>query len=137
MGKYASNDLVIQFDNSGGALQDMTQYVLELNGIDIEGLMAESHSFGDAWFEALWTGIRKMAEIVLKGFYDDTATTGPDAIFNAVGNLNVTRTFKVTWGSTKTTSVETYIKNYRRLPTRGEISKYEVVLVPTGAPTET
>lgn len=115
----------------------MTQYVQELGGVDIEAMLAESHSFGDAWVEAYWTGIRKMAEITVKGFYDDAASTGPDVIFNAVGNANATRTLKVTWGSTKTTSVETYIKNYRRLPKRDELTGYEAVLVPTGAPTET
>lgn len=136
MAKYGGDVLKIEFDNASGTLVDMTQHVLEFNGIDVEAILEEAHTFGDAWVEQLFTGLRKANEITLRGFYDDTASTGPDAIFNAVGNTT-TRTLKVTWGGTKTTSVECIIKNYRRLPTRGEMTKYEVVLAPTGAVTET
>jgi len=136
MAKYTAANVVIEFDNSGGTLVDMSQYILELNGIDIESVLEESHTFGDSWVEQLNAGLKRLADVQLSGFYDDTASTGPDAIFNAVGNTT-TRTLKITWGSTKTTSVETIIKNYRRIPSRGALTKFEVVLTPTGQVTET
>lgn len=136
MAKYGSDVIVVEFDNAGGTLVNMSQHVLEINGIDVEAVTEESHSFGDAWLEELATGLKKVAPLTLKGIYDDTATTGPDAMFNAIGNTT-TRTIKITLGGTKTVSVETIIKNYRRVPSRGELTKYEVVLRPTGAVTET
>ncbi len=55
-------------------------------------------------------------------------------IFNALG---ATRTLKITWGSTKTTSVETIIVGYDRIAQVGKLTEYEVTLRPTGAVTET
>ena len=72
-------------------------------------------------------------DIELTGFYDDTATTGPDAVFNAPGE---TRTLKITWGGTKTSSVETIIAGYQRQAAVKESTKYTVTLKPTGAVTE-
>jgi hypothetical protein len=136
--KYGSNSVTIEFDNSGGTLQNMTQYVTAINSVDIEAVLEESHSFGDSWFESLATGLRKMGDVTLSGFYDDTASTGPDAIFGAVVDApaTATRTLKVTWGGTKTTTVETLIMKYSRKAVRNEVTKFEVTLRPTGAVTE-
>lgn len=138
MAKYGSPSVVIAFDDSGGTPQTMTQYVTDINDVNIEAVMEESHTFGDSWFESLATGLRKMADLKLKGFYDDTATTGPDAIFNAVcsGPSVSSRTLTITYGGTKTTSVECVIQGYKRMLDRGKLHKYEVTLQPTGAVTE-
>lgn len=141
MAKYGFDKLKIEFDNSGGVtLIDMSAYILNIDGVSIEAMLEESHAAGDAWVKQLWTGIRRLADIKLDGFYDDAATTGPDAIFNDVGaggTTGGTRTLKITYGSTKTTQVETIIKSYRRDPNRNQLTKFEVVLTPTGAVTET
>lgn len=138
MAKYGSNALVIEYDNSAGTTTDITQYVQELNGFDIEAMLEESHTFGDAWVEQLFTGVRKVGDITLKGIFDDAAAA--NTVFNDPGNTltaaGASRTLRVTWGGTKTSAVETIVKNYRRLPSRGALTKYELVLAPTGAVTE-
>ena len=140
MAKYGSNSVGISFDNAAGSPVDMSQHVLTFNGIDIEAMTEESHSFGDSWVENLFTGLRKGADVNLGGFYDDAATTGPHVIFNDVGNTASVsagpRTLTITWGGSKTTSFETWIKNYKRIPSRGELTKYEVTLLLSGAVTE-
>lgn len=138
MAKYGSPDIVIQFDNSGGSLQTMTQYITEINGVKVEGLLEESHSFGDSWFEALPIGLRRMDDITLSGWYDDTATTGPDAIFNAPvpTTTTATRTLTITWGGAKTTTVETYIMSYERQAQRNGLTRFTVTLRPTGTVSE-
>ena len=138
MAKYGSSSVVIQFDASdGGALQNMSQHVQSINGVSVEKLTEESHTFGDAWFEALQTGISRLSTIVLEGLYDDTATTGPDAIFNIAAIVHAaTRTLEVTYGGTKKTTVETWIQKYERMPARGALTRFRVTLQPTGAPTE-
>lgn len=136
MAKYTGADLIVEFDNSSGAsLQNMTQYVTDINGINIEAVLEETHTFGDAWVEALFAGLKKVGDITISGFYDDAATTGPDVIFNAIGNT-VLRRLKITWGSTKTSTVSTIIKSYNRTPSRGAITKFSVTLTATGAVTE-
>lgn len=137
MAKYGSGSITIEVDNSGGTLVNLSNYILEASEVSVEGLFEESTAFGDTWQEHLPVGVRMLPEITLGFFFDDTATTGPDAIFNAVASTVTasTRTLKVTWG-TNTTSVETYIKKYTRQPIRNGLTKASVVLRPTGATTE-
>jgi hypothetical protein len=132
---YSSKDLVIQFDDSGGTLRTMTQYIREINGVKVEAILADSHSFGDTWFETLATGLKKMGDVTMGGFYDDTSSTGPDAVFIGIGNTT-TRTLTLTWGGTKTTSVETVILSYERTAKVGDMTMFQVVVRPTGTVTE-
>ena len=138
MSKFGSNSLIIAVDNSSGSAVAMTQYVTAINAISVEALLEESHTFGDAWFETLATGLRRMNPIELSGIYDDTSSTGPDAIFNAVASATstTTRTITITWGGSKTTSCETLITSYTRGATRNELTSYSVTLTPTGTVTE-
>lgn len=139
MAKYGSNSVVVEIDSTeGGSLADISQYITSINGVEVEAVLQESQSFGDSWFEHLSTGMRRVSPVVLGGFYDDTATTGPNAIFINVQDApaDATRTLKVTWGSTKTTSVEVWIQKYTRQATRNELTRFEVTLQPTGATTE-
>lgn len=140
MAKYGGPDIKVEFDNAAGTLVDMSQYVLEMGDVNIEAVLEDSHTFGDSWAEVLFAKLRKVGDISLRGFYDDTATTGPDVVFNDVGNLGSSgagsRTLKVTWGSTKTTSVESFIRSYRRTGKAGGLTRYEMVLALTGAVTE-
>ena len=135
MAKYGSDVFKTEIDaTDGGALQDMSQHVDTINGVNIERLMQESHTFGDSWVEHLYTGIRQAQDITLEGFYDDTASTGPDATFN--GTHAVTRSVQLTYGGSKTSSFEAWIVGDERLAARGELQRYRVVLRPTGAVTE-
>lgn len=138
MAKYGSANLIIAVDNASGTPVTMTSYITSIGSVEVEALLEESHSFGDAWFEQLATGVRRASDIVLGGFYDDTSTTGPDAIFNDVadGPADTTRTITVTWGGSKTTSCETIISKYSRSAVRNELTKFEVTLTPTGTVTE-
>lgn len=138
MATYTGANLAISIDDSSGSPTVITSHVQEMNGLDIEGVFEESHSFGDSWVEQLFAGLRKAGDITLKGLYNDAAG-GPNAILNnpgGVGDTNPTRTLLVTWGSTKTSSVEVVIKSFKRLPARGAVTKYECVLSPSGAVTE-
>jgi len=137
---YGSDDVVVDMDSTAGTTVNITQSVLEINGVDVEAMLEESHTMGDSWAENLYTGLRKSNEITLKGFFDDDSDTGTDFMWNDPGNTKTsgggTRTLKILFGGTKSFTVETWIKNYRRLPSRGALTKCEVVLTPTGTVTE-
>lgn len=137
MANYGSPSVIIQFDNTAGSLVTITQYVTEIGGIKVHADTEDGHTFGDSYAEALDTGFRRMDPIAVKGFFDDTATGGPDFLFwNAGASIGNTRSLKVTYGGTKTTTVETIIQEYTRLPLLEKLNKYEAVLLPTGVPTE-
>jgi hypothetical protein len=133
MPKYGPDEVVVEFDNSAGTLQDMTQYVYAINGVKINAQTQETTPFGASWVAKAFVGVKSGDDITVEGFYDDTAVTGPHAIFNDVG---ATRTFKVTWGNSKYTSMETIIKEYSREPVKGELTKYTVTLEVDGQITD-
>ena len=131
----------IEIDSTaGGSLADISQYVTHINGISVEQLMEQTDSFGDSWEESLPVGKGKVAPIVLGGLFDDTASTGPDAIFKITTPdtpATASRTFKITFiTSGKNVSVETFRQKYDRSADRSGITKYEATLMPTGATTE-
>ncbi len=134
MATYGPDDVKIEFDNTGGSLVDMSAHITTFNGIKREALTVEATTFSLSAEAHAAVGVTRVNDVPLRGFYDDTATTGPDVIFNALG---ATRTLKITWGSTKTTSVETIIVGYDRIAQVGKLTEYEVTLRPTGAVTET
>ena len=137
MAKYGSDDVTLEFDNAGGSLVDMSDYLRQDITIDRKAETVESTPYSVEWAQAVATGMKRMEPVTLTGFYDDTATTGPEVIFfNAGVALGATRTFKVTYGGAKTTSVETIIANFRVKLSVGQLHVFEVVLQPTGTVTE-
>jgi hypothetical protein len=136
MTQYASKDLVITFTDSGATPRQITgagtDFVREINGLEVEALLQESHGFGKSWVENLFTGMKKGNPITISGFYNDVAN-GPDALFKAIGD---SRTIVITWGAAKTSTATVLIQKYTRQPINGETHKYTVTLVPSGAVTE-
>lgn len=133
MSTYNFGNLKIEVDNSGGSLVDISQYVTEINDVNTKALVEEGQTAGDTWMETLDTGLRQMEPVVLKGFYDDSASGGPNVLFSSIGN---TRTLKVTWGGSKTTQVEAVIEQYKRRALQKQLHKYETTLIPTGTVAE-
>ena len=138
MAKYSSASAKIEFDLVGGTLTDLSAYITDINGIDTESLTEEATGFTQAWQSHLAVGIFKMADVVLGGYYDDTATTGPDVVLGVLsaGPAASTRTLKVTYGASKSTSVETWIVKMSKKLVRNGLTRFEVTLRPTGAVTE-
>ena len=137
MSKYGSDDVTIQVDDSGGSLVDLSNYIDTINDLAISADTQETHAFGDSWLEHLATGLKRMDDVTLEGFYDDTASTGPHVVLNGDGAaLGATRTLKVTIGGGKYVQCETIITKYTRKPNRGELTRFTAVLRPTGAVTE-
>lgn len=139
MANYGQSSVVVVFDRSDGSTTTaMTAYVQTINGVDVESIMEQSDSFGDQWLEFMPVGIRSAGMVTLEGLYDDTATTGPDAMFNAPAATVATtqRTLTITFGGSKTFSVECYIQKYSRALVRGKLHRYSVTLRTTGTVTE-
>jgi hypothetical protein len=133
-------DLVIEYDDDAGVLQDITEHVLSFNGITKEQLTEEVRAFGSAWDRNITIGVGKGDPIELGGLFDDVAN-GPDDLFGnrtfPEGPSAATRTIKITWFGSKTTEWETILQKYGRNPNKNEAHKYATTLLTTGAPTET
>ena len=132
MAKYGSDEVKIEVDNDGGTAQDMSEYIDEVNEISIEALTQESTAFGDEWMKHLATGIKQGNPITFEGFFDDTATTGPDAVFNSVGDEHeIEVTYDGDTGSA-TNKFDAIVIEYALIPTAGELIRYRVEFQPTG-----
>ena len=133
MANYGSDDVAISVDNSGGTPVDLTAYITTFNGVNIRSLTEDTTPFGVAWAQHKFTGMNEGDNFTIGGVYDDTSSSGPDAVLNARG---ATRTVTITWGGSKTTSGEANIIRYTRTTVRKELVKYECELQWTGTVTE-
>jgi hypothetical protein len=127
VGKYGSPDLEITV-----ASKDMHPFLLDFGGLDIEAITEEGHTFGDDWVKHLFTGLKQGNDISMTLLYDDDAD-GPDDVLNNVGDEVAVA---ITWGGANISSFDAIIKNYSRNPARGEMTKANCTLVPTGEITE-
>lgn len=141
-----SNDVKIWFDNSAGTLVDISQYVTEFGGVQITAMTEQTSTFGDTWVENTYVGMKELGDLTIKGFYDETASTGINAVINNSGTPGVgeTRTFIICYNaSTGTTNnyrvsyLETIITGYNRLPEVGGLTKFELTLKPASSMTDT
>ncbi len=134
MANYGPADFKITYDST-----DITQYVMTINDVSVEQAVEEVHSLGDAWEEYLNVGVGKIGAIELGGLYDDTASTGPDALFKITtpaGPATAGKVLVITWGGSKTTTVTVFKTKYTRKADRNGITKYTATLQPSGQPTE-
>jgi hypothetical protein len=139
--KSAPKDIKIEYDNSSGSLVDISAYVQKLGDVSVESLVEQCRAFGEEWERALPIGVGKMANVDIEGDYDDEADVGPDALFWGARDYpeapsTASRTLKITWQGTKSTSVETWLVKRARTPDLNALTKYKVTLGPTGTVTE-
>lgn len=136
MAKYGSPSVLIGVTTASGstALKDLTQFIDTINGFKINAATQESHTFGDSWVEHLYTGLRSMDDLTLGGFYDDNAS-GPHAFMGQTSDVGSERQIELDFGSSDIVHFNYILVSYARQPVRGELTKFEAVLKPTGAPT--
>lgn len=134
MANFGYDDLTVEIDDAvSGSLQDISNEVWTINGMDVQAVLQESHGAGDSWMEKLFTGLKQAADITITGPYDDGAGTATGYLQGGEGEV---RTFQLTWDGTATSTVEVLIQSFKRLPARGTVTGYEAILVPTGAVVE-
>lgn len=131
-----TNAFVIQVTSSSstGAFHNISDYITDFSGLNIEAILEESHAVGDSWREVLYTGFRQANEITMGGFYDDAAASGPHALFGQATDLGAERVMKLNFGTTNAYPKFDYIiRSYNRTPTRGQLTRFEAVLAISGA----
>ena len=138
MAKYGSNALAFSMTTASStatAWRDLSNYIDTVNGHKIEALVAETHGFGDSWQETLFTGVKKMDDITLGGFFDDVATSGPHALLGQSSDPGAERRAKFDFASptSELAQFACIVVSYARMPTRNELTRFEAVLRPSGA----
>jgi hypothetical protein len=135
MAQYSSADLIFSIKDHGGVLRTLTGYVRAIGSISIEAIVQDNLTFGNTWAQYVSTRIKRMASLTIGGYYDDTATVGPDIIFGGYeGELREDTQFVM--GGARSVTVDTIIQKYERLPKLGAMTEYQVTLQPTGPAVE-
>lgn len=133
MAKYGSDQVTIEIDDTNGTPVDLSAYITSINGFDINAITEENTPFGAGWVGHLAVGVKEVPEIVVGGFYDDTASTGPVAVLGGT-NVGATRTFTLDpGGSGNDVNVEAIIRRFSIRAISKELTKFECALQPTGA----
>lgn len=127
-GKHNSSEVTITFNSN-----TMTSFGTQIDGFERDTKMIDTTPFGATDATYLGSGVKRVKPIKITGFYDDTASTGPDAVFNTLG---VFSTLVVGYGNSKTSSVSAGVVSYTRKPKVDDLTGYEVTLQPSGAVTE-
>lgn len=116
------------------SFHDLSQYIDEFDGLEQLAELQESHTLGDAWAEQAYTGLRRISPIRIAGFYDDVAASGPHALLGQTTDIGAERVIKVNFGTTNAyPKCDVIVRRYSRRPTRGQLTRYEAELMPTGA----
>jgi len=130
---WADGDFSIDATD-GGSPQSMKTHIREIDGFEVVRGNEDYTTLGLAWEASVLTGLRSASEFTIKGLYDDTASTGPNATFN--GTHAVTRSCVFTFASGKTASFEAWILGFKRVPKPKGRTDYEARIKPTGTITE-
>ena len=135
-GKYGSSSIVITYDDApGGTARTITSYVTSIGGIKVEQLTEMTMPFGASNESHTPVGIQRVPDIVIEGFYDTTATSGPHVVFGTPddGPADSTRTFTFAPGDSKTFTIETRLVDYEVIAQNGALSKYRATIRQAGA----
>lgn len=137
MAKYSSVDTIFEIDVAdGGALSSGFSAAYLTGNIEVDftkGDPIESTAHGASAWTGLQGVISRMAPFTLEGFYDDTATTGPDAILNIQRVTHaVTRSFSLTLGTGEVITGECWITNYKVVSSVGTYHTFTATITPTG-----
>lgn len=97
--------------------------------LDAENETDDFTSLGSSVEKQIYTGLTRYGDITVGGPYDDTATTGPDAVLGGAARGKTTAALVITWGGSKTTTFSVVgVKNYKRKIEKGAITAYEATL---------
>ena len=136
MTKYGSPSVVIGVTTASGstAIVDMSPYIETINGVKINAMTQETHTFGDSWVENMFTGVKSVDDITVGGFYDDIAS-GPHAYMGQTSDIGAKRQAEISFGASDLVHFSYVLLSYQRAPTRNELTRFESVWKITGAVT--
>ena len=134
MAKYGSPSVLIGVTTASGstAIKDLSAYIETINGVKINAMTQETHTFGDSWVENMFTGVKQVDDITVGGFYDDAAT-GPHLLMGQTSDIGAERQFEIDFGSSDIVHGSYVLLSYARNPTRNELTRFEAVWKITGA----
>jgi hypothetical protein len=136
--KFGSSTVVVSLSEvSQGTARVITPYVSTISGIAVESITQQSNPFGTSTEAHTPVGMTKTPDIVLSGFYDDTASVGswtvmkPSATDIAVGSTG--RNLIITAVTGNTFTINVHIVKMEIILKNGSLVEYACTLRQMGA----
>jgi hypothetical protein len=135
---YHGKGLAFKLDSSGGTLQTLTSYV---DSVDLDSSVDMGETTTAGAEDKTFVSGQAEHELSISGKWDDTATTGPDAVLSGLVGLETTSTFEfgpagATAGKVKYTG-ECFLTGYKRSTPVGGVVTFTADFKITGAVTRT
>ena len=133
MAKYGSTVVTVTISASpGGAAKIITPYVTSISGLAIEALTQQTNPFGATSEEHTPTGLVKTPDIVLSGFFDDTADVGSWTVLKQVAGdiatASVGRILTILAATGATFTVTVHLVKTEILCKNGNLTEYATTL---------
>lgn len=134
MAKYkVAGNTTVQVDNSVGVLRDITAHVTEIETFGKQVNEVDDTVLSDT-AESVIDGIEASQGFSIKGFLDDTATTGSDVVLNNI--VGLIGTVKVTAKTgVRSFQAEMLCTSYKMTPVLKEYVMFEATFKQDGAVT--
>jgi len=138
MSFYHGKNQTFKLDNAAGTLQTLTTYV---DGVDLDtGVDMGETTTANAEDKTFVSG-QAEHDLSITGKWDDTTTTGPDAILQGLAGNETSSTFEWGPGGSTTGKVkytgECFMTGYKRSAPVGGVVTYTADFKITGAVTRT
>lgn len=133
MAKYGSSVVVITLtEASQGTTRTITPYVQSISGIAVEAITQQSNPFGTASEAHTPVGMTKTPDIVLSGFYDDTASVGSWTVMKPaaadISPSSTGRTLAVTAVTGNTFTITVHLVKMEVICKNGNLTEYAATL---------
>lgn len=133
MAKYGSSVVVITLtEASQGTTRTITPYVQSISGIAVEAITQQSNPFGTASEAHTPVGMTKTPDIVLSGFYDDTASVGSWTVMKPaaadISPSSTGRTLVVTAVTGNTFTITVHLVKMEVICKNGNLVEYAATL---------
>lgn len=136
MAFVAGHNTVVKYDNAAGSLQDLSNYINSISGVDLPRATLETTGFGDSVKEFI-AGLKGGQSISLSGDWDATLHTHMTAVDALTTGASQTLEFHPagTGSGTPKMSVETFLTSYAVQSSVGDKVTWSASLQATGAVT--
>lgn len=129
MAKYGSSVVTVTIDDApGGTPRIITPYVSTISGIAVENLTQQTNPFGVAFESHTPTGMTRVPDVVLSGFFDDAANVGsytvlkPNALDYAPASVGRVLVILAATGATFTITV--HLVKFEVINKNGSLTEY-------------
>jgi len=136
MAKYGSSVVTVTIDDApGGTPRNITPYVREIGGMKLESLTQQSNPFGTSSEAHTPTGMDKVSDITISGFFDDTAVLGPKVVFGTAATwaldkapASVGRVLVIVAATGATFTITVHLVSYEVMNKNGNLTEYAAVV---------